>query len=263
MAVADSFGVVIIGDEILSGKRRDRHLEHVIDALAARGAQVAWSRVTGDGYRGLVHTLRQTQQDGVPVFCFGGIGATPDDRTRAAAAAAFGCRLVRHPDALALIEAEFGDAAFPVRVRMADLPEDCRLIPNVQNRVPGFTLYDHHFFPGFTDLAWLMLDWVLDTYYPAHAGVLLERSIRVMDVAESALVPLLEELHGRLAGVKLFSLPHLGAVNSVEIGVRGRPDAVEASFAELTRALESYVLDDTPGTSSASLQSDPLSCRCV
>ena len=237
MTTADSFGVVIVGDEILSGKRRDRHLAHVIETLAVRGMQVAWSRVVSDGRRALVRTLRQTQQDGVPVFSFGGIGATPDDRTRAAAAEAFGCRLVRHPDALALIEAQFGAAARPVRVRMAELPEGCLLIPNERNRIPGFTLYDHHFFPGFTDLAWPMLDWVLDTIYPAHAGVLVERSIRVMDVAESELVPILEELDRRLAGVKLFSLPHRGAVNSVEIGVRGTTDAVEIGYTELTRTL--------------------------
>lgn len=246
MADESGFGVVIIGDEILSGRRRDRHLAHVIETLAVRGLQVAWSRVVGDGRRGLVHALRQTQQDNMPVICFGGIGATPDDRTRAAAAEAFGCRLVRHPDALALIEAQYGDAAWPVRVRMADLPEGCLLIPNAHNRIPGFTLYDHHFLPGFTDIAWPMLDWVLDTHYPARAVAMVERSVRVMGVAESALVPLLEDLHGRLAGVKLFSLPHLGAINSVEVGVRGRPDAVETGFTELIRLLELHALDHAP-----------------
>ena len=126
------FGVLVIGDEILSGKRQDKHLAHVIATLGARGASVAWYRVAGDERRALCETLYQTQQDPVPVLCFGGIGATPDDNTREAAAEAFGCSLQTHADALALIESQFGGRARPNRVRMAELPEDCLIQYAVQ-----------------------------------------------------------------------------------------------------------------------------------
>ncbi len=237
MGAESRFGVVIIGDEILSGKRTDRHLPHVIDTLAVRGQQVAWSRVVSDRRDGLVHTLRQTRQEAVPVLCFGGIGATPDDQTRQAAGEAFGCTLARHAEAQALIERRFGAEAWPVRVRMADLPEGCQLIPNPCSGVPGFSLYRHHFFPGFTAMAWPMLDWVLDTGYPSCSRPRQERSVRVFDVAESELVGLMEALNERHPGAGLFSLPRMAAIKSVEIGFRGEPVRVEPAFSELVMAL--------------------------
>ncbi|MGB5536318.1 MAG: molybdopterin-binding protein, partial [Thiogranum sp.] len=103
------FGMVVIGDEILCGKRTDKHLPHVIEVLQARGMQVGWSRVVGDHRQRLVHELQLSQLDALPVLCFGGIGATPDDQTRQAAAEAFGTGLARHPDAAAMIEDRFGE----------------------------------------------------------------------------------------------------------------------------------------------------------
>ncbi|MGB5471954.1 MAG: molybdopterin-binding protein [Gammaproteobacteria bacterium] len=237
MDAPDSFGIVVVGDEILTGKRADRHFPHLVETLGERGMQLAWSRVVGDDRRRLAHELKLSQQDIVPVFCFGGIGATPDDQTRQAAAEAFGVRLVRHPEAAALIESGFGDAAFPDRIRMADLPEDCRLIPNAVSRIPGFTLYDHHFLPGFPHLAWPMLDWVLERYYPLRHAQRQERSLRVFNVAESELVQTMNELSARHPDGKLFSLPRMAEINSIELGFRGEHDAVESAFADLVAAL--------------------------
>jgi len=243
MSDVTQFGMVVIGDEILSGKRTDKHLPHVIEVLQARGMQVAWSRVVSDNRQRLVHELQVTQLDAVPVLCFGGIGATPDDQTRQAAAEAFGARLLRHPDAVAMIEDQFGDAAYPHRIRMADLPEDCLLIPNPYNRIPGFILYDHHFFPGFTSMAWPMLDWVLDEYFPQVAAPQTEKSVRVFHARESDLVQLMDELSAGLSGAKLFSLPHLNSVPSIELGFRGEQSAVEAAFSGLVTALTTRALD--------------------
>jgi molybdopterin-biosynthesis enzyme MoeA-like protein len=237
------FGVVIVGDELLSGKRADKHLPHVIEVLQARGMQVAWSRVVSDHKQRLVHELKLTQLDSLPVFCFGGIGATPDDRTRQAAAEAFGTRLVRHPDAVAMIKDRFGDDACPNRLRMADLPEDCMLIPDPDNRIPGFTLYDHHFFPGFTSLAWPMLDRVLDHYYGHYMPPEVEKSVRVFDTHESGLIQLMDELSAIHCRAKLFSLPHMAATHSIELGFRGEQAAVEAAFSDLLAALKMRALE--------------------
>lgn len=231
------FGMVVIGDEILSGKRTDKHLPHVIEVLRARGLQLAWSTVVGDNRQRLLHALQLSQLDVLPVLCFGGIGATPDDQTRQAAAEAFGTRLARHPDAAALIEDQFGDDAYPNRIRMADLPEDCLLIPNPHNRIPGFTLYDHHFFPGFPSMAWPMLDWVLEHYYPQRAAREMEKSVRVLHTRECDLVQLMDELSAGLSDAKLFSLPHMGRIPSIELGFRGEQSAVEAAFSDLAAAL--------------------------
>ena len=237
------FGVLVIGDEILSGKRQDKHFAHVIETLRARGLSVAWYRVASDDRQALYKSLRQSQQDCVPVFCFGGIGATPDDNTRQAAAQAFGCELQVHPGALSLIEAQFGAAARPNRVRMAELPQGCVLIPNPVNRIAGFTLYEHHFFPGFPGMAWPMLDWVLARYYPRCEGsALQERSLRVLGVPESELLQLMEALVREFPAARLFSLPRHGQPPSVELGFRGEQAAVDAAFSRLVTLLRQYRL---------------------
>jgi molybdopterin-biosynthesis enzyme MoeA-like protein len=232
------FGVLVVGDEILTGKRTDRHLPHVIETLDRRGLRLAWARFAGDDRHRLVRELRSSAEDVVPVFCFGGIGATPDDRTRQAAAEAFDAPLVRNPEALAMIEARFGEDAYPNRVLMADLPEHAVLIPNAYNRIPGFSLYEHHFMPGFPVMAWPMLEWVLDHYYPEVHARQREVSVRVISVRESDLLQLMDELSGHHPAARLFSLPHLGEVNSIEIGFRGGQDAVDAAFAELLTCLQ-------------------------
>ena len=243
MSDAMQFGMIVIGDEILCGKRTDKHLPHVIEVLQARGMQVAWSTVVGDDRRRLVHALQLSQLDALPVLCFGGIGATPDDQTRQAAAEAFGTGLARQRDAAAMIEDQFGEDAYPNRIRMADLPEGCLLIPNPHNRIPGFTLYDHHFFPGFPSMAWPMLDWVLDHYYPRHGVPELEKSVRVFHVRESDLLQLMDTLATGFGGAKLFSLPHLGSNPSIELGFRGEQSAVETAFSELVAALSTRGLE--------------------
>jgi molybdopterin-biosynthesis enzyme MoeA-like protein len=234
--------VVVIGDEILCGKRTDKHLPHVIEILQARGMQVAWSRVVGDHRQRVVNELKMTQMDALPVLCFGGIGATPDDQTRQAAAEAFGTRLHRHPDAAVMIEEQFGEGAYPNRMRMADLPEDCLLIPNPHNQIPGFTLYDHHFFPGFPSMAWPMLDWVLENYYPHDGPGEMERSVRVFHARESDLVRLMDELSVIHTRAKIFSLPHMAENYSIELGFRGEQAAVDAAFTDLVIALTSRAL---------------------
>ena len=236
-----SIGALIIGDEILSGKRADKHLEHVIATLSARGLALAWARYEGDDRARLVALLRETFAAGDIVFAFGGVGATPDDHTRQAAAAALRVPLVRHPQALAEIEARFGKDAWPHRVLMADFPEGCTIIPNPVNRIASFSLRDHHFFPGFPQMAWPMLDWVLATRYPALAAApSAERAIVVYGAGESQLLPVMEDNVARFPQLKLFSLPSFlpDGGRRIELGVRGDPALVEAAIAHLIAGVD-------------------------
>jgi molybdopterin-biosynthesis enzyme MoeA-like protein len=238
MDAKTEFGLLVIGDEMLSGKRADKHLAHVTELLRTRGMSLRWYRVAGDEPRSLCDTLRQTQEDMLPVLCFGGIGVTPDDNTRQAAAEAFGRPLRMHEEDVALIETQFGDEARPNRVRMAELPEDCLLIPNPVKCIPGFTIYDHHFLPGFPQTSWPMLDWVLDRYYPrAGAPSGYERSVRVFEAPWCATLDLMEQLAGAYPGARLFSLPRVGVYNSIEIVFRGERDSVDAATDSLVKAL--------------------------
>ena len=232
------FGIVIIGDEVLSGRRQDRHLPAIIERLNERGLRLAWARIVGDEMDLIVRTLRQARDDADVVLCFGGIGATPDDLTRQAAALAFYRPLSRHTEAEARIVAQFADEAFPYRVLMADLPERCELIPNPINNVPGFSLHDCYFMPGFPEMAHRMLDWVLNTHF-ADAGNAEydEASLWVWDASENQLLELMRGFEQQYSALKLFSLPMLPTEQQprrrIELGLKGQRDELEPAMLAL------------------------------
>ncbi|MDQ8021635.1 MAG: molybdopterin-binding protein [Moraxellaceae bacterium] len=238
-------GLLIIGDEILSGRRKDVHLARSIELLSARGLRLGWARYLADDRDGLSAVLRETLAGGDIVFSFGGIGATPDDHTRQAAAAARGVPTVLHPEAAKLIDAQmqarWGQPATPQQLAMGEFPQGAALIPNPVNRIPGFSLGDHHFVPGFPQMAHPMVEWVLDTHYAHlhHREDWVEAALRVYEAPESALVDLMLALEQR-HGVTVFSLPHLGSDTTrrhIELGAKGRADAVAAAMAEMREAL--------------------------
>lgn len=251
-------GLFVLGDELLSGKRQDRHLSRVIAILRARGMSLDWARFIGDDMNDIAEAIRQSRVRGDLVLSCGGIGATPDDQTRQAAALAFDRPLVRHPQATALIEAEYGERAHPRRVLMADFPAGAGLIPNPVNRVAGFFVEHHHFVPGFPDMAWPMIEWVLDHRYPElHVrDPAVEFSLRVLgSSAESDLLELMEATLARHPGVKLSSLPFRGdgqRPRHVELGIRGPRKLAATAFAYLQDELsgrEGVVLELLGGCS--------------
>lgn len=234
-----TFGIYIIGDEILSGKRQDAHLNFVIQALKSRGLQLAWAHYLGDIPAQITSLLQASMQHGDIVFSFGGIGATPDDYTRQCAADAAGVALTRHPGAVAEIEAQYGEGAYPKRVLMADLPAGAELIPNPVNRVAGFAINQHYFVPGFPQMAHPMVEWVLDTHYPHlfHQQDYTELSILVMDAGESQLIDLMNHIVQKYPGLKLFSLPKLDNRRTTEVGVKGATAMANTALEEIKLAV--------------------------
>ncbi|WP_295446197.1 molybdopterin-binding protein [uncultured Thiodictyon sp.] len=231
------FGLIVIGDEVLNGPRTDAHLPFFKSLLLARGHTLAWHWVLPDDPAVLTDHLRYSFSRADPVFVCGGIGATPDDHTRACAAAAAGVALVRHPQGRALIEGRFGGSAYPHRILMADLPAGAELVFNPYNQIPGFSLAAHWFLPGFPEMAWPMAEAVLDQHF-GTAEPLREAALEVVGVPESELIPLMDDLGGRFPELKLFSLPHIGADPHILLGVRGRCDlgpVMEALRAGLAR----------------------------
>src|SRR5471030_1240382 len=99
-----AIGLIIIGDEILSGRRVDQHFPKVVQMLAARGLQLNWAEILADDPERITATLKRTFASDDIVFCCGGIGATPDDHTRLCAANAIGVPLELHPEAKKLIQ---------------------------------------------------------------------------------------------------------------------------------------------------------------
>ncbi|HSA71493.1 MAG TPA: molybdopterin-binding protein [Burkholderiales bacterium] len=234
------FGAFIIGDEILVGKREDKHLSFLIAALAKRGLRLSWAQYLGDDPARLTEALRRSFASSDVVFSFGGIGATPDDHTRQCAAAASGVTLTLHPEAEREIRARFGGEVTPQRLQMGEFPAGAEAIPNPVNRIPGFSLRGHHFVPGFPQMAWPMIEWVLDAKYKEffNRDEWAESSILVFEAGESQLIPAMTAVEAGFKGIKVFSLPSMGADGSrihVELGVRGAPAQVEPAMQELRR----------------------------
>ncbi len=233
------FGAIIIGDEILSGKRQDAHLSFIVNALKSRGLQLAWANYLGDEPAEITATLQASMARGDIVFSFGGIGATPDDYTRQAAAAAADVPVERHAGAVAEIEAQYGEGAYPKRVLMADFPQGAALIPNPVNRVAGFSLHEHYFVPGFPQMAHPMLEWVLDTYYSHlfHTQDYTETSILVMDAGESQLLDMMNAIVAKYPTLKLFSLPKLDTRRTIELGIKGESALADTAMAEIKASI--------------------------
>lgn len=226
-----NFGAIIIGDEIIRGKRHDKHFAKTVEILAARGLKLSWAQYLGDERDIITSTLVRTLKTDDIVFSFGGIGATPDDHTRQCAAVALGVELVLHPDAENEIRARFGGELTPLRLKMGEFPRGASIIPNPYNRIPGFTVGQHHFVPGFPVMAWPMLEWVLDNKYKYlfHQVQESEASITVYGLPESGVTPLMIDAEARYKRLKSFSLPSVGDDGTrrhIELGVRGFPDEV-------------------------------------
>jgi molybdopterin-biosynthesis enzyme MoeA-like protein len=116
------------------------------------------------------------------------------------------------------------------------------IVPNPYNKIPGFSVRDVHFVPGFPVMAHPMIEWLLDTRYaPLHGThARSERSVIVTGSMEATLTPLMQELELRFPGVKVFSLPsvdHPTLGRHIELGVKGEAAATEAAFAALKRGL--------------------------
>jgi len=240
-----SFGAIIIGDEILSGKRVDRHFSKIAELLSVRGLRLAWAEYLGDERACITATLQRSLAAGDVVFCFGGIGNTPDDHTRQAAAAALSVDLVLHPDAEHEIRARFGAEITDVRLLLGTFPRGVEIIPNPFNRIPGFRVRDHHFLPGFPQMAHPMAEWVLDTFY-AHlfapqACVDKAFLLTGVNAYESALLDLMERIVADFPALRLYSLPSMsdeGQRRYLELGVEGEPPLVDAAMESIRQEVE-------------------------
>ncbi len=255
-----AFGLIIIGDEILSGKRTDKHFSKVVELLKAHGLSLDWAEVLGDDRARITATLKRTFASDDIVFSCGGIGATPDDHTRQCAAAALGVPIVLHPEAKQKIQERMQEMAREAnvpfdlekpenlhRLKMGEFPQGAEIIPNPYNKIPGFVIRHgqggaHYFMPGFPVMAWPMMEWILDTHYAHlfHQQPYFEKSVLVFQSMESALTPLMETIETEFPAVKVFSLPSVGDAETrrhIELGVKGEPVQAAAAFDKLIAEL--------------------------
>lgn len=265
-----AIGLIIIGDEILSGKRKDAHFSKVVELLGLRGLQLGWAQYLGDDRDLITAALQRSLSSEDIVFSCGGIGATPDDHTRQCAAAALGVQVALHPEAKILIEERIREMAAKEgiepdlnspeqqqRLKMGEFPVGSSIVPNPYNRIPGFSVSNlsgagtHYFVPGFPVMAWPMIEWALDTYHADlfHRVAWQEKSVLAFGAVESALTPLMEELERSFPGVKVFSLPSVGGNGQrrhIELGVKGLPEGVEAAYARMVSELQKRAVSFEP-----------------
>ena len=264
-----SIGIIIIGDEILSGKRSDKHLPKFIELLNERGLQLAWAEYVGDSPERITQVLARAFASGDVVFSCGGIGATPDDHTRQCAAQALGVPLALHPEAKSLILERMRDVALEQgvafepdrndnlhRLNMGTFPQGAQIIHNPYNKIPGFTCQGAqqgvvHFVPGFPVMAWPMMQDKLDVYCQTWGAApkRIEKSVIVFGAMEASLTPLMERIELQHAGIKVFSLPsvdHPKWGKHIELGVKGVESQVEAAFQALKDGLKPFSVELGP-----------------
>ena len=258
-----SLGLIVVGDEILSGKRADKHLIKFIDLLSDRGLALSYAEYVGDEPARITAVLARAFASGDIVFSTGGIGATPDDHTRQCAAQALGVPLQLHPEAADLIRGRMRtlaqeqgvpyDPEHPDnihRLNMGCFPQGASIIPNPYNKIPGFSCTGSaggcvHFFPGFPVMAWPMMEWVLDTHYAGLFGsqAKVERSVIVYEAMEATLTPLMQAIEAHHPQVRVFSLPcvdHPVHGRHIELGVKGKPADSLSAWKELLDGLHKF-----------------------
>jgi molybdopterin-biosynthesis enzyme MoeA-like protein len=235
-------GALIIGDEIILGRRQDKHFGRIVEILAARGLTLDWALYAGDDRARLTDTLRRSFAGDDIVFSCGGIGNTPDDHTRQSAAAAAGVALELHPDAEREIRgryAEIGREVTAFALDMGRFPAGSRIIPQPGESHRRIFLRRPPFRAG------LSADGLADDRMGARPPVcrslqpqsIADAAILVWEGLESVLTPLMVRIEAEFPGLKVFSLPFLGSAEvrrNIELGVRGAPEQVPAAM-ELMR----------------------------
>lgn len=263
---ARRFGLIVIGDEILSGRRQDKHLSKLIELLNERGLSLSWAKYIADDPKQITATLIDSFASGDIVFSTGGIGATPDDHTRQCAALALGTTTALHRTAQELIagriqsmaegdaiKADLNTPENQHRFKMGEFPIGSDIIPNPYNQIPGFCIREHYFVPGFPVMAAPMMAWCLDTHYQNlfHRENWAEQSFIVPKGIESTLTPLMERIEASFPGVKVFSLPSVGDVTRggvyaerhIELGIKGNAQLLDSAWIALRAGTEALGYD--------------------
>ncbi len=230
--------MLVIGDEILSGRTRDSNAHYLAGRLAQAGIDLCEVRMIGDDAAAIGEAVRALAERYSHVFTSGGIGPTHDDITADAIGAAFGARVDVREDARALLAARYermGVAFNEARLRMARIPEGAVLIDNPVSTAPGFSLGNVHVMAGVPEVFRAMLDGLLERL--GGGTVALSETLRI-ERPEGDIAGPLAELAGRHADVSIGSYPFFeGGRYGANIVVRGSDArAVAAALADLRKA---------------------------
>ena len=229
--------VLIIGDEILSGRTQDTNLRDIAKYLGVHGVDLAESRTVSDVHEEIVAALDALRGRYDYVITTGGIGPTHDDITADAVAAAFGVELYEHPEIIALLKARPGLELNAARRRMARVPVGGELVRNAVQGPPGFTIGNVFVLAGVPSI----MRGMLEDVGPRLKGgaVTIARTVRVEGTGEGVIAAPLERVAKAHPDMSLGSYPFFGPEGyGSNLVLRGRdPAELEATIAELIAAL--------------------------
>jgi len=199
--------ILVIGDEILSGRTKDKNIGWLAEQLNQQGIQLREARVIPDVRDTIIETVKLLSAAHDLVFTSGGIGPTHDDITTECIATAFGKRVIRHPEAEARLIAHYRDTDIEfneARQKMADIPEDATLIDNPLSAAPGFILGNVHVFAGVPSILQAMFEGLRDSL---PGGVAMTRLTVQCAIGEGTIAGVMETVQAAHEGVSIGSYP--------------------------------------------------------
>ena len=199
--------IIVIGDEILSGRTKDKNIGWLAEKLSAQGIQLVEARVIADNRQVIIDTVKTLSAAYDLVFTSGGIGPTHDDITTEAVAAAFDVPVIRHPEAERRLVAHYENTDLEfnaARQKMADIPATATLIDNPLSAAPGFILGNVHVLPGVPAILQAMFEGMRSSL---PGGVVMTRITVQCGTGEGNIATILATVQSRYEGVSIGSYP--------------------------------------------------------
>ncbi|MCU0815064.1 MAG: molybdopterin-binding protein [Cypionkella sp.] len=229
--------MLVIGDEILSGRTRDSNMHFLAGELTRHGIRLMEARVVADDHGAIVASVNALRARYDHVFTSGGIGPTHDDITADAIAAAFGVSISHRADAMALLQAHYDRAGLEfneARQRMARIPEGASLIDNPVSTAPGFTMGNVHVMAGVPKIFEAMVASVLPKL--TGGAPLLSQNLQVQR-GEGEIAAEFGKLAAEFPDLSMGSYPFIrNGAHGTNLVIRGTdPARIDAAMSQLVR----------------------------
>ncbi|NBO18662.1 MAG: competence/damage-inducible protein A [Proteobacteria bacterium] len=232
--------MIIIGNEVLSGRTQDKNLSFIAKELGEIGVRMAEARVIPDIEQTIIDTVNECRARHTYVFTTGGIGPTHDDITAASVAKAFGVKISRHPEAAALLERHYGaENLNAARLKMAEIPEGATLVPNPVSAAPGFQIGNVFVLAGVPSIMQAMFGHIKPTL--RGGAKIMSRTLSAY-VTEGVIAEKLTAIQAQFDTVDIGSYPFIrGQRLGTSLVARGTDaQAVQAAAAQIKAMLLTF-----------------------